>query len=98
MSIEWNGRHIGSVNAYHIDENYEWIGAAESGQMVHLAVGVGICEHDLWGNGIGTNALRAFINYQLKIGADEIYTQTWSGNVRMIRCAKSSALLNAIAT
>ncbi len=88
LEIEWNGRHIGSVNAYHIDENYEWIGAAESGQMVHLAVGVGICEHDLWGNGIGTNALRAFINYQLKIGADEIfYTQTWSGNVRMIRCA-----------
>ena len=24
----------------------------------------------------------------LKIGADEIYTQTWSGNVRMIRCAE----------
>ena len=97
LEIEWNGRHIGSVNAYHIDENYEWIGKAEngqpahlaeSGQMVHLAVGVGICEHDLWGNGIGTNALRAFINYQLKIGADEIYTQTWSGNVRMIRCAE----------
>lgn len=40
LEIEWNGRHIGSVNAYHIDENYEWIGAAESGQMVHLAVGV----------------------------------------------------------
>ena len=31
LEIEWNGRHIGSVNAYHIDENYEWIGAAESG-------------------------------------------------------------------
>lgn len=41
-----------------------------------------------WKNGIGTNALRAFINYQLTIGADEIYTQTWSGNVRMIRCAE----------
>lgn len=88
LEIEWNGRHIGSVNAYHIDENYEWIGAAESGQTVHLAVGICIYEPNLWGNGIGTNALRAFINYQLKIGADEIYTQTWSGNVRMIRCAE----------
>ena len=29
LEIEWNGRHIGSVNAYHIDENYEWIGAAK---------------------------------------------------------------------
>ena len=27
LEIEWNGRHIGSVNAYHIDENYEWIGS-----------------------------------------------------------------------
>ena len=88
LEIEWNGRHIGSVNAYHIDENYEWIGAAESGQTVHLAVGICLYEPNLWGNGIGTNALCAFINYQLKIGADEIYTQTWSGNVRMIRCAE----------
>ena len=88
LEIEWNGRHIGSVNAYHIDENYEWIGAAESGQTVHLAVGICLYEPNLWGNGIGTNALCAFINYQLKIGADEIYTQTWSGNVRMIHCAK----------
>ena len=23
LEIEWNGRHIGWVNAYHIDENYE---------------------------------------------------------------------------
>ena len=38
LEIEWNGRHIGSVNAYHIDKNYEWIGAAESGQTIHLAV------------------------------------------------------------
>lgn len=26
FEIEWNGRHIGWVSAYHIDENYEWIG------------------------------------------------------------------------
>ena len=56
--------------------------------MVHLAVGISIFEHNLWGNGIGTNALRAFINYHFENGEDEIYTQTWSGNVRMIHCAK----------
>ena len=88
LEIEWNGRHIGSVNAYHIDENYEWIGKVENGQPAHLAVGIDICEHNLWGNGIGTNALRAFINYHFENGEDEIYTQTWSGNVRMIHCAE----------
>lgn len=88
LEIEWNGRHIGSVNAYHIDENYEWIGKAENGQPAHLAVGIDICEHNLWGNGIGTNALRAFINYHFENGEDEIYTQTWSGNARMLRCAE----------
>ena len=88
LEIEWNGRHIGSVNAYHIDENYDWIRNAENGQTVHLAVGIDICEPNLWGNGIGTNALRTFINYHFKNGEDEIYMQTWSGNVRMIHCAE----------
>ena len=36
LEIEWNGRHIGSVSAYRIDENYEWIRNAENGQTVHL--------------------------------------------------------------
>ena len=49
---------------------------------------VGICEPDVWGKGIGTNTLRAFINYYFENGLDEIYTQTWSGNIRMLRCAK----------
>ena len=51
-------------------------------------MGIDICEHNLWGNGIGTNALRAFINYHFENGEDEIYTQTWSGNARMLRCAE----------
>ena len=36
----------------------------------------------------GTSALRAFINYCFENGVNEIYTQTWSGNVRMLRCAE----------
>ena len=45
-------------------------------------------EPDVWGNGIGTNALCAFMNYYFENGVDELYTQTWSGNVRMLRCAE----------
>ena len=87
FEILWNGKHIGWVCSYCIDENYEWVGKAEEGQIVHRAVGIDICESDSWGNGIGTNALRAFMDYCLDSGACELYTQTWSGNVRMLRCA-----------
>ena len=87
FEIEWNGRHIGWVSSYLIDEHYNSLGKVKDGQTVHRAVGISICESDLWGNGIGTNALRAFMDYFFENGAEELYTQTWSGNVRMLRCA-----------
>lgn len=92
FEIEWNGRHISWVSSYCIDENYEWVGKIKDCQTVYRAIGSDICEPDLCGNGIGTNTLRAFINYYFKNGVNELCTQTWSGNVRMLRCAKSSAL------
>ena len=88
FEIEWNNRHIGWVSSYHIDENYEWVGKIKDGQISYLAVGIDICEPDVYGRGIGTNALRAFINYHFENGEKELYTQTWSGNVRMIHLAE----------
>ena len=88
FEIEWNGRHIGWVCSYRIDENYEWVGKPKDGQIVYHAIGIDICEPDLCGIGIGTNALRAFMNYYFENGENELYTQTWSGNVRMLRCAE----------
>ncbi len=88
FEIEWNGRHIGWVSSYLIDENYEWIGEPEEGQIFYRAIGIDICESDVWDNGIGTNALRAFMNYYFENGVDELYTQTWSGNGPMLRCAE----------
>ncbi len=88
FEIEWNGRHIGWVSSYRIDENYESPEKIEEGQIIYRAIGVGICESGLWGNGIGTNALRAFMNYYFENGVDELYTQTWSGNGPMLRCAE----------
>ena len=88
FEIEYDGKHIGWVSSYRIDENYEWVGKIKDGQNVYRAIGIDICEPNLWGRGIGTNALRAFINYYFNDGVNELYTQTWSGNVRMIRCAK----------
>ena len=37
FEIEWNGRHIGWVSSYSIDENYEWVGEIKDGQTVHSA-------------------------------------------------------------
>ncbi len=88
FEIELSGRHIGWVSSYPIGENYEWIDEIKDGQTVYRAVGIDICEPDVWGGGIGTKALRAFMNYYFENGADKLYTQTWSGNVRMIRCAE----------
>ena len=88
FEIEWNGRHIGWVSAYPIDGSFEWIDEVRDGQIVHRAIGLDICESDVWGQGIGTNALRAFMYYYFENGADALYTQTWSGNTRMIRCAE----------
>ena len=84
FEIEWNGRHIGWVSSYCINENYEW--TAED--TVHRAIGIDICEPAAWDKGIGSNALRAFMNYHFADGIDELYTQTWSGNTRMIHCAE----------
>ncbi len=88
FEIEAEGRHIGWVSSYLTDENYEWVGEVKDGQTVHRTVGIGICESNLWGRHLGTNALGAFIRYYADHGCKEIYTQTWSGNVRMIRVAE----------
>lgn len=90
FEIEYNSRHIGWVSSYLIDEAYEWISASsvKGGQKTYRAVGIDICESDIWGSGIGTNALRAFIKYYFDNGCNELYTQTWSGNMRMLRSAE----------
>lgn len=84
------GVHIGAVNSYMIDENYEWIplSKAKPGEKIFRTVGIDICESSFCEKGLGTKALAAFINYYFENGADEIYCQTWSGNIRMIKCAE----------
>lgn len=87
FEIEWAGRHIGWVSSYLMDAQYRFLDAPREGQTAYRAVGIDICEPDVWGSGVGTNALRAFLQYYFDRGAEALYTQTWSGNARMIRCA-----------
>jgi len=84
------GVHVGGVNSYLIDENYEWIllKNVKEGQKVYHTLGVEITESSYWGRGLGTQALAAFIKYHLDNHIMEMCLQTWSGNIRMVKSAE----------
>ena len=74
------GRHIGWVNYYHLD------------QLAKRAY-VGIClpEEDVWGKGYGTEAVRLLVDHLFhEMELEEVRTATWTGNKRMMRCAEKS--------
>lgn len=83
------GVHIGSVNAYCIDEDCNWqkMLPREEWQNGRWAVGIDISESSYWSGGYGTKALTAFVRYCMEEGYTNLYTQTWSGNTRMIGLA-----------
>lgn len=85
-----DGVHIGSVSAYCINEAFDWqkVPGEEDRRKLNWAVGIEISESSYWSGGWGTQALTAFIRYHLEEGYTNLYTQTWSGNFRMIGLAK----------
>lgn len=82
------GRHIGRINSYVLDESLEWARWPEEGLPDRVAIGIDICDSSVWGRGLGTRAIAAMILYFRENGIRDIYTQTWSGNLRMIRSAQ----------
>lgn len=84
------GIHIGAVNSYLIDENWDWIPLRDvkSGQKVYRTLGIEICDSQYWSRGLGTQALCAFVQYYLGNGCTDLCLQTWSGNTRMVRAAQ----------
>lgn len=81
FEIEWNGRHVGWVSRY-FDLDY-----MDNPEQIP-AVGIDIAEPEARGQGVGTEALRQFIGYLNARGFRRVYTQTWSGNGRMLRTAE----------
>ena len=80
FEIEADGEHIGWVSAYtDLDylENEEGL----------PAIGICIPPIEMRSGGLGTQALKAFIEYYRAHGYGAVYTQTWSGNARMVRVA-----------
>lgn len=84
------GVHIGTVNSYLIDGNWDWIRLKDvlPGQKVYRTLGIEINESRFWGRGLGRQALAAFVRYHLDNGLDSLCLQTWSGNSRMVRVAE----------
>jgi len=57
-------------------------------------VGVGIWESAFWNQGLGTEALRLWLDYVFtNLDVHRVGLGTWSGNVRMIRCAEKCGFL-----
>lgn len=72
-------KHIGWINAYRIDDNYRYtLGAG------HCTIGINIPDMSSRRKGYATAAWDLFIHYLLNSGIEDIYTQTWSGNERVI--------------
>lgn len=84
------GKHIGTVTAGLTGENYQYLSRQEleAGNKYYHTIGIVICESDDWSRGLGTQALAAFCANFLNYGKTEIRLQTWSGNIRMVRCAQ----------
>lgn len=74
--------YIGWCGSYNINENFEI--TQNKGQC---AIGICIPSMIVRGKGFATSAMSLFINYLIKNKVTEIYTQTWSGNRRMIGLA-----------
>jgi len=78
-----SGEYIGWVNSYRVDADFN---IAKDGAGV--AVGIDIPALSARGKGYAKAALILFIRYLREHGANEIYTQTWLGNTRMIGLAQ----------
>ena len=86
-----DGTHIGAVAAYLMTADFQWRdhGPEEvPGPDTPVALGLDIMDSGYWSGGWGTKALTAWVRYWLDRGCRELYTQTWSGNTRMIGLAK----------
>ena len=87
FEIDYQGRHVGSCASYLIDSDCNIL----DGQGVEpLGRAIGICVFDpqYRRRGIASMALTGFIDYLKAHGSQRIFTQTWSGNERMIALAQ----------
>ena len=80
FEIEADGVHVGWVN------RYTNLGYMENPEEIPV-IGINVPAVENRSCGIGTEAIWQFMDYLRNQGYDSFYTQTWSGNKRMVRVA-----------
>lgn len=75
-----NKTHIGYISSYRINEQYK---IDDHGSL--LAIGMDICSTAYRRKGYGSSSYQLFIQYLQEHGIQKIYTQTWSGNIPLIK-------------
>lgn len=95
FEIEVDGKHIGLVSSYYLDSNFEYTPWDSIDQSKNASdnnsirgLGIEICEMEYWGKGIGTKVLTALMEYYRSFGENRFLIETWSGNSRMLSCAR----------
>ncbi|WP_413381857.1 GNAT family N-acetyltransferase [Alkalihalobacillus sp. 1P02AB] len=77
-TIVINGKVCGTVSYYYEDEQKNW-----------LEMGIIFYQSGNWGKGLGTRALKLWMNHLFRaIPLVRVGLTTWSGNERMIRVAQ----------
>jgi len=74
--------HIGWCNVYHIDNEFNY--TINGG---YCTIGINIPCLKARRKGYATSAWKLLIEYLLSKNIEDIYTQTWSGNTRLIALA-----------
>ncbi|MEM9774738.1 MAG: GNAT family protein [Chloroflexota bacterium] len=77
--IDLDGKPVGTVTYYWESEDTRW-----------LEIGIAIYAQGQWGKGIGRKALTAWVTHMFnRFEIERVGLTTWSGNPRMIACAKA---------
>ena len=87
FEIDYQGKHVGSCSSYLIDSDCNILSERD---VEPLGRAIGICVFDPQNRrrGIATTALAGLIDYLEAHSSQRIFTQTWSGNERMIALAQ----------
>lgn len=83
--IIYNKKHVGWISAYYMTDGFKYNGFEKTN---NIAIGIDIPDESVRGRGIGTTAIKKYLKYFKRLGYTKIYTQTWSGNTRMIHVAE----------
>lgn len=88
FQIETKGErpeYIGWVTSYCLDEDCNYT----EERTDRRAVGLDIPERAARGRGFAYQALGLFLPYLMEHGENKLFTQTWSGNERMVHIART---------